>query len=187
MDTNNVIDIEKCPHYARSCSILAPCCNTWYACRLCHNEAECNINSHVLYRRAISKMKCNYCQTIQPCAKHCSKCKQVMGNYYCNICKFFDHDSVRKKPFHCKDCGICRVGGRENFYHCNTCNACYSNSLRDKHTCLASSMQRECAICYEYMHNSRSSVQVLPCGHAFHGHCLKQAFRYISNCPLCRR
>jgi len=27
-------------------------------------------------------------------------------------------DTTSKKQFHCEDCGICRVGGRENFFHC---------------------------------------------------------------------
>jgi hypothetical protein len=31
-------------------------------------------------------------------------------------CRFFD-DDVRKGQFHCAKCGICRVGGRDNFFH----------------------------------------------------------------------
>lgn len=39
--------------------------------------------------------------------------------------QFFD-DDVSKQQFHCDDCGICRVGGRQNFFHCATCGCCYS-------------------------------------------------------------
>ena len=31
-------------------------------------------------------------------------------------CRFYD-DDVRKGQFHCDKCGICRVGGRDNFFH----------------------------------------------------------------------
>ena len=31
--------------------------------------------------------------------------------------------------FHCDRCGICRVGGADNFFHCDTCGCCYSKSL----------------------------------------------------------
>jgi RING finger/CHY zinc finger protein 1 len=27
-------------------------------------------------------------------------------------------DDISKEQFHCDLCGICRVGGRQNFFHC---------------------------------------------------------------------
>jgi RING finger/CHY zinc finger protein 1 len=43
-----------------------------------------------------------------------------MGEYYCDICKFYD-DDTEKGQYHCNDCGICRVGGKEKFFHCVKC------------------------------------------------------------------
>lgn len=85
-----------------------------------------------------------------------------------------------------------RVGGRENFYHCNTCCGCYQHSLRDSHTCLAGAMHRECAIClevcdvvamsredtnsciciiYQVTFDSLEVLQVMKCGHVLHRSC----------------
>lgn len=90
---------------------------------------------------------------------------------------------------------LCRVGGRENFFHCDTCCGCYPLSLNNKHKCLQGSMHRECAICMEVRgvdlspleahacdsivwcmqvtFASVESVNVLPCGHVLHGSCRK--------------
>ena len=35
----------------------------------------------------------------------------------------------QKQQFHCGSCGICRVGGADNFFHCATCGCCYARSL----------------------------------------------------------
>ncbi|KAM1715003.1 hypothetical protein ACFX12_025539 [Malus domestica] len=43
-----------------------------------------------------------------------------MGEYFHDICKFYDDDTT-KEQFHCNDCGICRIGGRDKFYHCKKC------------------------------------------------------------------
>ena len=63
MDTN--IN-NPCMHYERGCLILAPCCNIWYACRLCHNELYQGPKGNVctvetLDRYAISRVKCLKC------------------------------------------------------------------------------------------------------------------------------
>ncbi|KAG1346261.1 putative E3 ubiquitin-protein ligase RZFP34 [Cocos nucifera] len=29
--------------------------------------------------------------------------------------------STSKEQYHCSGCGICRIGGQENFFHCYTC------------------------------------------------------------------
>lgn len=28
---------------------------------------------------------------------------------------------IEKEQYHCDACGICRIGGRENFFHCDRC------------------------------------------------------------------
>jgi hypothetical protein len=71
--------------------------------------------------------------------------------------------------FHCTDCGICRVGGRHNFFHCGTCNCCYSISLRDSHVCVTNSMHQNCPVCFEYLFDSIRPIAVLQtCGHTIH-------------------
>lgn len=40
----------------------------------------------------------------------------------------------------CSDCGICRVGGRDKFFHCATCNSCYAIALQQSHVCVENAM-----------------------------------------------
>ena len=75
------------------------------------------------------------------------------------MCNLYD-DDLSKQQFHCDECGICRVGGRDNFFHCTVCGACYSVELRNNHVCVPNSMQRDCPICYEYLFDSLEAPQV---------------------------
>ncbi len=89
-------------------------------------------------------IECALCATVQPFAAECVACGTSFGRYTClcvpwavlpcrpgpenpnlalacprpsrSECRFFD-DDVRKLQFHCDKCGICRVGGRDNFFH----------------------------------------------------------------------
>ena len=108
-----------------------------------------------------------------------------LGAYFCATCNLYDDDES-KQQFHCEECGICRVGGRENFFHCKTCGACYSVELRNNHTCVPNSMQRDCPICYEYLFDSLEAPQVLRCGHTIHRKCLESYSQHGGyTCPLC--
>ena len=101
-------------------------------------------------------MVCGDCDLKQPVSQFCigEGCGNKFGEYFCKICNFFD-DEISKKPFHCDGCGICRfqffvflahcipcvdplcrVGGRENFFHCETCGCCYATELRNNHRCI---------------------------------------------------
>lgn len=42
-------------------------------------------------------------------------------------------DDADKGQFHCDECGICRVGGRDNYFHCNTCGLCLPQCRKDNH------------------------------------------------------
>lgn len=59
---------------------------------------------------------------------HMHRLLSWLGTLFCS-CPFFD-DDVSKETFHCDECGICRVGGRDNFFHCATCGSCYAASLQ---------------------------------------------------------
>ncbi|KAJ7980219.1 RING finger and CHY zinc finger domain-containing protein 1 [Quillaja saponaria] len=125
---NERLDFGKmgygCKHYRRRCMIRAPCCNEIYSCRHCHSEATSMLSKildrHELSRQDVKQFVCLVCDTEQPAAQVCKNCGVRMGEYFCDICMFYD-DDTEKHQFHCDDCGICRIGGRENFFHCKKC------------------------------------------------------------------
>ncbi|TDH64728.1 hypothetical protein CCR75_001379 [Bremia lactucae] len=170
---------NECPHYSRRCHVLAECCRSWVGCRLCHDALLGD--DHVIDRYAIKLMRCDLCQTVQPIAQECIYCHENMAAYFCHFCNLLDDNGLERKVFHCTQCGICRVGGRENFYHCVTCCGCYPHSLKGKHNCLEGSMHRECPICFDVStrlrikvaFDSLESVNVLVCGHVMHSSCFE--------------
>ncbi|PKI41675.1 hypothetical protein CRG98_037928 [Punica granatum] len=180
-----------CEHYRRRCRIRAPCCNQVFTCRHCHNEATSSLSNpkdhHELVRHEVKQVICAVCDTEQEVARVCSNCGVNMGEYFCSICKFYD-DETAKQQFHCDECGICRVGGRENFFHCPTCGSCYTISLRDNHLCVENSMKGHCPVCYEYLFDSVKGTSILKCGHTIHMDCLREmAMQNQYRCPLCSK
>ncbi|MCL7030673.1 hypothetical protein MKW94_022971 [Papaver nudicaule] len=178
-----------CQHYRRRCRVRAPCCNEIYHCRHCHNEATSLLSNpedhHELVRQDVKQVICIVCDTEQEVAHVCSNCGVKMGEYFCQVCKFYD-DDTEKGLFHCDECGICRVGGRDNFFHCKKCGSCYSTHLRDNHFCVENSMRNHCPICYEYLFDSLEEARVLKCGHTMHGACFKEMTEHNKYaCPLC--
>ncbi|KAE9009883.1 hypothetical protein PF005_g11504 [Phytophthora fragariae] len=179
------MEAKKCPHYGRRCHVLAECCKKWVGCRLCHDEQLGE--QHQIDRFAIKQMRCDLCLTEQPCAQECSNCHETMAAYFCSVCNLFDDKGPEKKVFHCDQCGICRVGGREKYYNCVKCCGCYPHSLEAKHKCLEGSMHRECPICLDVTFDSLESVNVLPCGHVMHASCFKAYVKHHNiECPTCR-
>ncbi|KAJ3681106.1 hypothetical protein LUZ60_015595 [Juncus effusus] len=174
-----------CEHYKRRCKIRAPCCGEIFGCRHCHNEATAETDRHQLPRHDVQKVICLVCDTEQPVAKICSNCGVNMGEYFCNVCKFYD-DDTRKEQFHCDDCGICRVGGGENYFHCPKCGSCYGLALQNMHECVENSMKHHCPICYEYLFDSLRETRILKCGHTMHKECFDDMIRHNQYaCPIC--
>lgn len=183
--------VYGCEHYRRRCKIRAPCCNQVFTCRHCHNEAMSSLSNpkerHELVRHDVKQVICAVCEHEQPAAKVCAKCGVNMGEYFCEVCKFYD-DEIKKKQFHCDDCGICRVGGRENFFHCPKCGSCYSIGLRDNHSCVENSMKNCCPICYEYLFDSVKDTEVMKCGHTIHMDCFSEMLNQNQyRCPICSK
>ena len=180
---------KGCQHYARGCRLRAPCCGELFWCRFCHDEVksrgEANPHAkHSLNRHMVQSVVCAMCNHEQPPAQACNMCGANFGAYFCGACNLYD-DDTQKLQFHCTKCGICRVGGRENFFHCDTCGACYSVELRNNHVCIPNSMQRDCPICYEYLFDSLEAPQVLRCGHTIHRKCLESYSQHGGyTCPL---
>ena len=50
--------------------------------------------------------------------------------YFCSICVLFDKE---KGQYHCKGCGLCRLGGEDKFFHCDKCEMCLPVSLQPSH------------------------------------------------------
>ncbi|XP_041359367.1 RING finger and CHY zinc finger domain-containing protein 1-like isoform X2 [Gigantopelta aegis] len=188
----NLVEIEEssegnaesdqlgCEHYFRKCCLIAPCCKKEYICRVCHDEKEL----HEMDRRKVTTIKCLKCDTLQEVRSKCKKCGIVFGNYFCEICRLFDDKD--KEQFHCDRCGICRIGGAENFFHCEKCDVCLGNTLKDNHKCIEKVSHDVCSICREDLHTSRTELNVPPCGHILHRTCylsLLKTGNYA--CPTC--
>ena len=94
-----------CPHYRRSCSIVASCCGRVHPCFRCHDEAE----DHAMDRYQTSDMVCMSCGTRQPVAQSCSSCSRQLGRYYCSICRLWE-DTPGRDIYHCPYCNVCRRG-----------------------------------------------------------------------------
>lgn len=180
-----------CSHYRRRCRIRAPCCNEIFDCRHCHNEAKNSIDverkhRHDLPRHEVQRVICSLCSTEQEVRQVCVNCGVCMGKYFCENCKLFDDTS--KEQYHCSGCGICRIGGRENFFHCYTCGCCYSIILKNSHPCVEGAMHHDCPVCCEYLFESTNDVSALPCGHTIHVHCLKEMQQHLQYaCPVCSK
>ena len=84
---------------------------------------------------------------------------------------------------------LLRLGGRDNFFHCDTCGACYSNDLKDNHVCIKGKLKQSCVICLDDcdMQTSRQPVSVIRCGHAMHSSCLDEFIKHSLACPLCKK
>mmetsp|Transcript_12071 Transcript_12071/g.18524 ORF Transcript_12071/g.18524 Transcript_12071/m.18524 type:complete len:388 (+) Transcript_12071:186-1349(+) len=177
-----VMEEESCVHYERNCSIVAPCCGRVYGCRVCHDE----LSGHApLNRFEIREVVCRQCQTRQPASNNCISCGIQFGEYHCGICNLWMARS--KKPFHCMECGFCRVGGVESFRHCTECCMCISVNVFNTHNCFKDKYKNNCPVCREDMFSSRQSPQDLPCGHAIHAHCFRKLAGFDYRCPICKK
>ncbi|KAK7396848.1 hypothetical protein VNO78_18009 [Psophocarpus tetragonolobus] len=197
-----------CEHYKRRCKIRAPCCNQIFPCRHCHNNtvvfsslllypyAIHNSSSnaadhHELVRRDVKQVICSVCDTEQEVAKKCSNCGVNMGEYYCEICKFYDDDVEQiKDSFIVMNVIfavlIFRVGGRDKFFHCKKCGSCYSVSLQNNHSCVENSMKSFCPVCFEYLFDSIKGSCILKCGHTMHAECYQEmTTQNHYRCPIC--
>lgn len=189
MDETKALSVGGCKHYKRNCSIVAPCCGKIFSCRLCHDTEE----NHEIERKKIAQVLCLQCPSRLPqdANSHCKSCGILFAEYFCEICKLWDDEGIKKNIYHCKGCGICRIGPAQKYFHCDTCCACYPVSLRGNHVCINGGMQNNCPICLEDMFTSRRPVVILKCGHNIHSHChrvmsqmdLLQSIR----CPFCSK
>jgi len=169
-----------CAHYHRKCKFVTPCCNGVYRCRFCHDEEQ----DHALKREDVTVVECCKCGERQGVTEFCQKCNLKFGKYFCYECKLYDDED--KQQFHCQGCGICRVGGRDNYFHCHRCDMCLPNHLQGAHKCVEKVSRSNCPVCQEDIHTSRIPSQIPPCNHLIHKNCFDEM---LSNghyaCPVC--
>uniref|UniRef100_A0A1B6EGW8 RING finger and CHY zinc finger domain-containing protein 1 n=1 Tax=Clastoptera arizonana TaxID=38151 RepID=A0A1B6EGW8_9HEMI len=170
-----------CQHYRRKARFVTPCCNKIYTCRFCHDENE----THTLNRKEVSELICTKCLKRQKVQLQCEDCSTRFGNYTCLECKLFDDED--KQQYHCDGCGICRIGGREKFFHCQKCNMCFPVKTQDRHKCVENVSQSHCPVCLEDIHTSRIPCYIPDCGHLLHRPCF-DALLHSSHytCPSCQ-
>lgn len=173
-----------CVHYERNCNIVAPCCDRVFGCRICHDELSPTGHPE-MNRFMVQEVVCKNCNTRQAASNQCIHCQTIFGEYHCGRCNLWM--SLSKKPFHCEQCGFCRVGGAENFKHCNECCMCISVGVFETHQCFKDKYKNNCPVCREDMFSSRQSPQDLPCGHAIHAHCFRKLAGFDYRCPICKK
>jgi len=179
--------VLPCVHYERKCFIVAPCCGNVYGCRVCHDELTQEEHGP-MDRTKVTEIICKECHTRQPRSNQCvnpSCGVKAFAEYYCDKCNLWM--GLEKKPFHCSECGICRVGGREQYRHCDVCSMCIHVDTYEKHICLKDKYKNQCPVCREDMHTSRHAPQDLPCGHAIHAHCFRKLAGFDYRCPVCKK
>lgn len=206
-----------CTHYDRKCTVVSPCCGAAFGCRICHDDCPVlppktsvqqarrryprssslpssftSMNTmpedthHAIDRFAIQEVICRECFTRQSSkTNHCINCNVKFGAYHCIICNLWMSDEER--PYHCAECGFCRVGGAENFKHCHDCGMCIDRTLYNNHNCKVGKYKSNCPVCQEYLFSSRSASHEMPCGHAIHWDCFRQLAAHDSRCPVCKK
>ncbi|EGI59751.1 PREDICTED: RING finger and CHY zinc finger domain-containing protein 1 [Acromyrmex echinatior] len=170
-----------CEHYKRKSKFVTPCCNKVYTCRFCHDEQE----AHTVNRKEVTELICVLCDTRQPVQATCQNCHCQFGKYTCLECNLFDDED--KNQYHCDGCGICRVGGRDKFFHCAKCNMCLPIQLQNGHTCIENVSHSNCPVCLEDIHTSRIPCHIPDCGHLLHRMCFEELLNsghYA--CPSCQ-
>ena len=212
MNPTNLLDNLKtkedeifCTHYNRHNYPIFKCCKKIYPCRLCHDEKE----EHKCNRFEVDYMKCNYCKTYQKSSSSCNNPECYKFNkphkYFCKICNLWSNDKDKKlvildsylitnintnsELYHCKDCGICRMGLQKDITHCHKCNQCIFTRIFDNHQCITDMKDEKCPICFKELWGCfRDTCYHLKCGHKVHTSCFKKSLQsYNYNCPLCKK
>lgn len=176
---NNINKVKKkeCEHYKRNCNIIANCCNNIYGCRLCHDSYE----DHPINRFETKEIICKKCNTIQGISNECICCKIQFGEYFCNKCNLWRENN--KEIYHCDKCGVCNIGFKDKFIHCDFCQSCYANT----HVCNNKITTAKCSVCNEQILHSVIQSTLPKCGHYIHITCMTDLLKNDYKCPLCKK
>lgn len=141
---------------------------------------------HTIDRFNVKEVICRDCFTRQSSkTNNCIGCGIQFGSYHCSICNLWMSDA--EDPYHCLKCGFCRVGGRENFTHCDECGMCIDALLFDDHNCKSGKYMSNCPVCQEDLFSSRKASHEMPCGHAIHWDCFRDLTSHDTRCPICKK
>mmetsp|Transcript_21394 Transcript_21394/g.46473 ORF Transcript_21394/g.46473 Transcript_21394/m.46473 type:complete len:578 (-) Transcript_21394:101-1834(-) len=141
---------------------------------------------HEIDRFLIKEVICRECFTRQSSkTNNCINCGIQFGTYHCSMCNLWM--SADEEPYHCIKCGFCRVGGRENFTHCDDCGMCIDALLFEDHNCKSGKYMSNCPVCQEDLFSSRMASHEMPCGHAIHWHCFRDLTAHDTRCPVCKK
>ncbi|KAL9189306.1 hypothetical protein ACHAXT_011796 [Thalassiosira profunda] len=144
------------------------------------------VGHHNVDRFAIAEVICRECFAKQGSKTNaCVNCHVQFSEYHCEICNLWM--SKEEEPFHCGDCGVCRVGGAANFRHCVDCNTCVDRARFAAHTCRSGGHAAHCPVCHDDLNGGRDSAHELPCGHALHWLCFRELAVRDSVCPVCEK
>lgn len=132
-------DRPGCVHYQRHCKIYAACCDGWFGCRRCHDEAaqksvaareKCSLDG-TLDRTLLRFMLCMHCREPQPIGQFCSNCPQEVTD---EAKEEVDepHSSAsglvtgnrRMARYFCKVCNLFDDNPKHEIYHCDACGIC---------------------------------------------------------------
>ncbi|GJZ62015.1 E3 ubiquitin protein ligase MIEL1-like protein [Tanacetum coccineum] len=142
---------------------------------------------HEIVRHDIKQVICELCSTEQQAAQICTKCGVKMGEYFCDICKFYE-DDISKEQFHCNECGICRIGGREKFFHCEKCGSCSDIKLVDNNAWCGKLNETTWLFVREFLFDSIKSAAIMKCGHTMHMECQEEMLKqHQYRCPICSK
>ncbi|KAL7525499.1 hypothetical protein ACHAXR_002654 [Thalassiosira sp. AJA248-18] len=157
-----------------------------------HRSASMPVNfdedetHHEIDRFLIKEVICRECFTRQSSkTNNCVNCDIQFGTYHCSTCNLWM--SASEDPYHCLKCGFCRVGGRENFTHCDDCGMCIDALLFEDHNCKSGKYMSNCPVCQEDLFSSRMASHEMPCGHAIHWHCFRELTSHDTRCPVCKK
>ena len=198
-------EILFCQHYKKYTYPVLKCCNKVYPCRLCHDDSE----NHKTNRHDIDYMKCDFCKSFQKVNSSCQNPEcfkfDVNHKYFCKKCNLWSDNECNIKKLvntliinfvdtvadvhHCDDCGICRMGKKEDFKHCKKCNLCLKKNIYDEHPCLINIKEQNCPICLKDIWGAfNDPPQILNCGHSVHTSCfLKSLESQNYFCSLCKK
>jgi len=141
---------------------------------------------HEIDRFLIKEVICRECFTRQSSkTNNCVNCGIQFGTYHCSLCNLWM--SADEDPYHCLKCGFCRVGGQENFTHCDDCGMCIDALLFEDHNCKSGKYMSNCPVCQEDLFSSRMASHEMPCGHAIHWHCFRELTSHDTRCPVCKK
>lgn len=169
-----------CVHRPHAVKIWCSCCEKFYPCANCHDEAE----THALDYTRVGHILCVVCHTVQGLGATCTNCQAILGRTFCGPCLIWDRylDS-----FHCSRCNHCHAGRRQDYRYCGQCRACLPRTRFQGHYHVTQPYHKTCLVCQgPSLHHAVGPLHVPRCNHILHRSCYDQLITQDYRCPTCR-